>query len=106
MYTYILFLYCTGDLFGVLLKSNLYYLLGNNFMLRENDRKKFVDLAENRVNKTLNDIRLIGNLSNKSNYSYTDEDVKKIYSALKTALDEMKVKFEIKGSEEKEIFRL
>lgn len=106
MYTYILFLYCTGDLFGVLLKSNLYYLLGNNFMLRENDRKKFVDLAENRVNKTLNDIRLIGNLSNKSNYSYTDEDVKKIYSVLKVALDDMKVRFELKAGEQKQAFKL
>ena len=70
------------------------------------NRERFVDLAQKRVNKTVNDIRLIGNLSNKTNYSYTEEDVTKIYSALKTAMDEMKVKFEIKGSEEKEIFRL
>ena len=75
-------------------------------MLRENDRKKFVDLAENRVNKTLNDIRLIGNLSNKSNYSYTDEDVKKIYSVLKVALDDMKVRFELKAGEQKQAFKL
>ena len=75
-------------------------------MLRENDRKKFVDLAENRVNKTLNDIRLIGNLSNKSNYSYTDEDVKRIYSALKAALDDMKVRFELKAGEQKQAFKL
>ena len=70
------------------------------------NRERFVDLAQKRVNKTVNDIRLIGNLSNKTNYSYTEEDVKKIYSALKTALDEMKVRFEIKASEEKEIFKL
>ena len=70
------------------------------------NRERFVDLAQKRVNKTVNDIRLIGNLSNKTNYSYTEEDVKKIYSALRTALDEMKVRFEIKGSEEKQIFKL
>jgi hypothetical protein len=70
------------------------------------NRERFVDLAQKRVNKTVNDIRLIGNLSNKTNYSYTEEDVKKIYGALKTALDEMKVRFEIKGIEEKEIFKL
>jgi|TARA_B110000261_G_C12872803_1_gene273078 hypothetical protein len=75
-------------------------------MLENINRERFVDLAQKRVNKTVNDIRLIGNLSNKTNYSYTEEDVKKIYNALKTALDEMKVRFEIKGSEEKEIFRL
>ena len=75
-------------------------------METNSNRERFVDLAQNRVNKTINDIRLIGNLSNKTNYSYTEEDVKKIYSALKTALDEMKVRFEIKGSEEKQIFKL
>ena len=70
------------------------------------NRERFVDLAQKRVNKTVNDIRLIGNLSNKTNYAYTDEDVKKIYSALKSALDDMKAKFEIKSSEEKESFKL
>ena len=75
-------------------------------MVENINRERFVDLAQKRVNKTVNDIRLIGNLSNKTNYSYTEEDVKKIYSALRTALDEMKVRFEIKGSEEKQIFKL
>lgn len=70
------------------------------------NRERFVDLAQKRVNKTVNDIRLIGNLSNKTNYSYTEEDVKKIYSALRSALDEMKAKFEIKSIEEKESFKL
>jgi hypothetical protein len=75
-------------------------------MTTNSNRERFVGLAQNRVNKTINDIRLIGNLSNKTNYSYTEEDVKKIYSALKAALDEMKVRFEIKAAQEKEVFRL
>ena len=37
---------------------------------------------------------LVGNLSNKTNYSYTDQDVKKIVSALKRALDEMQARFD------------
>lgn len=75
-------------------------------MTRELDRKKFVDLAEKRVSRALKDIRLIGNLSNKSNYSYTDQDVRKIHAALKKALEEMKARFESKGANEEEIFRL
>ncbi|WP_339670975.1 hypothetical protein [Dasania marina] len=75
-------------------------------MAREADRAKFVELTEKRVSKALKDIKLIGNLSNKSNYSYTDKDVKKIYSALKKALDEMKVRFESHGDDEEEIFKL
>ena len=75
-------------------------------MKREVDRRKFVELAEKRVSKTLKDIKLIGNLSNKSNYSYTDDDAKKIYTALKRALDDMKVRFESKGANEEETFKL
>ena len=49
-------------------------------MEQKSNRSTFVKLAENRVSRALKDIQLIGNLSNKSNYSYTDEDVKKINS--------------------------
>ena len=33
-------------------------------------RGKFVELAEKRVNKSIKDLRLIGNLANKTNYDY------------------------------------
>ena len=75
-------------------------------MSREEDRKKFVELAEKRVTRALKDIKLIGNLSNRSNYSYTDADVKKIYSALRKGLDEMKARFDSKGATEEESFKL
>jgi hypothetical protein len=64
--------------------------------MRPDRRKKFVELAEKRVNRAIKDISLIGNLSNKSNYSYTDQDVKKITSALRKAVDEMKARFDRK----------
>lgn len=75
-------------------------------MAREKDREKFVELAEKRVSKTLKDIKLIGNLSNKSNYDYQEQDVKKIYSTLKKALEEMKSRFDSKGSSDDEVFKL
>ena len=75
-------------------------------MAREVDRKKFVELAEKRVRRALKDISLVGNLSNRSNYSYTDEDVKKIYKALRSAVDEMKSRFDRKGVGEEEVFKL
>lgn len=56
-------------------------------------REKFVELAEARVEKTLKDIQLIGNLSNKSAYEYNEEDVKKIFSALQQALNVSKNRF-------------
>lgn len=56
-------------------------------------RIKFVELAEARVERTLKDIQLIGNLSNKSAYEYNEEDVKKIFSALQQALNVSKNRF-------------
>ena len=43
-------------------------------------REKFIELAESRVKKTITNLRLIGNLSRKNNYEYTNEDVKKCLS--------------------------
>lgn len=56
-------------------------------------RAKFIELANNRVNRALNDIRLIGNLSNRSAYDYTEEDVKKITRALQREIDTMRARF-------------
>ena len=56
-------------------------------------RKKFIDLAEARVNRTIKDIRLIGNLSNKSSYMYSEEDTKEIFRVLQKELDTAKSRF-------------
>lgn len=45
-------------------------------------RENFVRLAESRTRRAIKNIRLVGNLSNRSNYSWTSEDVAKIFSAL------------------------
>ena len=45
-------------------------------------RDRFVELAQARVTKATQTIRLIGNLSNPNNYSYTEEDAHKILAAL------------------------
>jgi hypothetical protein len=74
--------------------------------MNEENRNNFVRLAEKRVTKAIKDIKLIGNLSNKSNYSYTDEDIAKIYKALRKAVDDCKGRFERSGSEEDEVFKL
>lgn len=58
-----------------------------------NKRAKFVELATKRVNRAINDIRLIGNLSNRSAYEYGEEDSKKIIRALQRELDSVRAKF-------------
>ena len=56
-------------------------------------RQKFIELAENRVTRALKDLRLIGNLSNRNNYEYTQEDAQKIISALEGEVRSLKAKF-------------
>lgn len=63
--------------------------------MREEDRLKFVKLASARVSKALKDIQLIGNLSNRSNYDYTDEDVGKIFKALNDEVAACRKRFEL-----------
>lgn len=53
----------------------------------------FVRLAEARTNKIIDMIGLLGNLSNKSNYIYTEEQVESIFNSIQQALDESKQKF-------------
>ena len=56
-------------------------------------RKKFVQLAEARVNRAIKDIKLIGNLANRNLYEYTQDDAKKIMKALQKELDAAKARF-------------
>ena len=69
-------------------------------------RGKFVELAESRVNRAIRDIRLIGNLSNRSAYEYTDEDIKKIFRAIQKEMESAKGRFLEGGSKGENEFRL
>lgn len=69
-------------------------------------RAKFVRLAENRVNRAIKDLRLIGNLSNKNNYSYSDSDVQKIFIALDQEVKNLKSKFSSDSDKDVPAFKL
>jgi len=69
-------------------------------------RKKFIDLAEARVNRAIKDLRLIGNLSNRSAYEYGDDDVRKIFRALQKEIDSAKGRFGGDADAREEGFRL
>jgi len=61
-------------------------------------RAKFVELANKRVTKSIKDLKLIGNLANKANYDFTDEDAKKIVRALQREVDSIRARFADTGS--------
>lgn len=56
----------------------------------EEKQERFKRVAGKRTNKIIDQIRLLGNCSNRSNYDYSDEDVKKIFGAIETELKNVK----------------
>lgn len=56
-------------------------------------RRKFIDLAQSRVNRAIKDIRLIGNLANRNSYEYSEEDARRIVRALQKEVDAAKARF-------------
>lgn len=58
-------------------------------------RDNFVRLAETRTNRVLRDLDLLGNLSNKSNYSYDEKDVTKILHAISRKYREVETRFNL-----------
>ena len=72
----------------------------------ETKRDKFVRLAKARTNKVINMLRLLGNCSNKSNYDYTDDDVKQIFGAIERELKQSKERFTGQESDKDDCFKL
>jgi len=62
--------------------------------MSESKHDKFVRIAENRTNKIIDMIRLLGNCSNKAVYDYSEEDVKAIFNAIELELKNAKNKFQ------------
>lgn len=69
-------------------------------------KEKFIELAEKRVNNALKQIQLIGNLSNKRNYEYREEDYRKIFIAIDKEVKLMKQRFLSSDTDENTKFKL
>ena len=56
-------------------------------------RAKFVELANKRVSRALKDLELVGNLANRRNYDYDEQQARKIVRALQHEVDLLKQSF-------------
>jgi acyl-homoserine lactone acylase PvdQ len=56
-------------------------------------RLKFKELAEARTNRALDEVRKIGNLSNRQMYEWEEGEIRKISKALREAVAEVEAKF-------------
>tara|TARA_Y100000589_G_scaffold284013_1_gene282587 strand:- start:154 stop:396 length:243 start_codon:yes stop_codon:yes gene_type:complete len=66
----------------------------NQKLETKNNSDHFIDLANKRVPKALKSLDLVGNLANRSNYSYSEEQAKLIKKALKDKVNEICKKFD------------
>ncbi|MFX3681369.1 MAG: hypothetical protein ACN6I3_00440 [bacterium] len=75
-------------------------------MTTDKREEKFKNLAEKRTVNAIKQIRLLGNLSNRGNYSYDKKDVDKIFSAILKELKSMREKFNSNEGKAAGIFKL
>ena len=72
---------------------------------KQKKRHNFIKLAERRVNSALDQLRLVGNLSDKRHYEYTDKEMEAILKELTNELNATKLRFK-KSSNGKRKFKL
>ena len=56
-------------------------------------QQRFERLAEKRLTETIKKLRLVGNLANRHNYSYTDDHVKQIFDAIDAEVRSLRQRF-------------
>ncbi|MDD6120494.1 MAG: hypothetical protein PUB57_08265 [Selenomonadaceae bacterium] len=61
--------------------------------MEDKRRERFLRLAPARVQKIINQLQILGNCANTSNYAYTDEEIKKIFDAIRQEVDSTEQKF-------------
>ncbi len=69
----------------------------------ETPEERFKRIATVRTTAVLDRLRILGNLSNRQMYSYSEEDIEKIFSAINRQVREVRAKF---NSHKQEKFKL
>lgn len=65
-------------------------------MSNENKNTRFKRLAKQRGERILKDIQLLGNLSNRNNYEFSDAEVKKLFTTIEEELKISRSRFAVK----------
>lgn len=68
-------------------------------------RTRFIKIAEYRVNKILDGLDNLGKCSNRNNYEYSEEEVRKIFREIEHKIKEIKIQFQ-GGAKSKGKFKL
>jgi uncharacterized FlaG/YvyC family protein len=65
----------------------------------ETPEARFKRIATLRTNAVLDKLRVLGNLSNRQVYSYSEEDIDKIFSSINKKVKEVRAKFNFQKQE-------
>ena len=81
--------------------------VNNKHSVPRNDikRKRFLRIAESRVNRILTNLDNLGKCANTRNYEYEDEEVRKIFREIDRKVKEVKMQFKAKTGNQQR-FRL
>lgn len=71
----------------------------------ETKGQRFQRIAERRVNETMRALRLLGNLSDRRNYAYTDEQVAMVLGAIDQEIRALKGRFKAESVTDVQVFR-
>jgi len=66
----------------------------------ESKEDRFKRLAAYRTNEVLKRLKVLGNCSNRNIYSYTEEDIRRIFSEIDHKIKEVKLKFHFPSKKE------
>ena len=72
---------------------------------RETKRSRYIKIVERRVNRILDNLDSLGKCSNRKNYDYSDEDVKKVFGEIERKIRKVKLLFQ-ETSKNKKRFKL
>lgn len=72
-----------------------------NVSIKETKEQRFKRIASKRTEKALDALRKLGNCSNRGIYSYSHEDVSKIFSAVDSEVKRIKLFFNNKAKSNK-----
>lgn len=61
--------------------------------MNEDKHERFLRLAKLRGERAIKDLQLIGNLANRNNYEYSDDEVRALFSAVEEELKIAKFSF-------------
>jgi hypothetical protein len=81
--------------------------VSNNYSAPQNDikRKRFIRIVESRVNKIFYNLDNLSKCSNKRNYEYSEEDVRRIFREIERKVKETRLQFQ-DGARNKGKFKL